>query len=136
MYGGNDMDKRKDGEMWNITLAFFAEEYGRDSDKYKNMKRAAKKSLNRGDDYEWDSMIDSPRSGCGDDNWDTMVQYGFFDGHNKSDADVREFIDEYIRIRPPYSPYDCTGRPFTMYVHWHRNPSGLISFVNHIGLDV
>lgn len=127
---------RKNGAVWNTALAYFAEEYGRDSDKYRNMKRAAKKDLNCGDNYEWGSLVDSPRSGCGGDDLDTMVQYGFFDGHKMSDADVREFINEYIRIPLPYSPYDCTGRLFTVYVSWHRNPTGLISFVNHIGIDV
>lgn len=127
------------GDIWNETLVYFAEEYGRDSAQYKHMKTGAKKALNSGDDYDGLmialSLMDAPRDASGD-SWDCMVQYGFFNGADMDDDDVREYIDDNIRIRPPYSPYDCTGRPFTMYINWHRNPTGLISFVNHIGLDV
>lgn len=35
-----------------------------------------------------------------------------------------------------YIPYDCTGQPITLWIDWHRNPSGLISYVHHIGIDV
>lgn len=31
--------------------------------------------------------------------------------------DAEEYFDEYMRIRPTYSAYDCTGRPFT---EWHK----------------
>ena len=86
----------------------------------------------------WDApLTDAPRSFYDpvnpDDGW---VQYGYFDGTNKTDVDVREYIDEYIRVRPPYSAYDCTGRPFTAWIDWHRNPCGLISYINHMRLDV
>lgn len=132
------MDKHKDGEMWNLTLAYFAEEYGRDSEKYINMKRAAKKALNEGEYFEDSPLTEDGRSqDDGTDNCGVYwVQYGYFDGTNKTDADVREYIDEYIRVRPPYSPYDCTGRAFTWMVDWHRNPSGLISYRNHMTLDI
>lgn len=34
------------------------------------------------------------------------------------------------------SPYDCTGRPFTMMIDWHLNPDGSVSFVHWMSLDV
>lgn len=66
--------------------------------------------------------------------WDSWTEYGFLRG-DYSDEEMQEFVDS-IRIRPHYSAYDCTGEAFTMWISWHRNPSGLISIVHHIGLDV
>lgn len=66
--------------------------------------------------------------------WDSWTEYGFLCG-DYSDEEMQEFVDS-IRIRPHYSAYDCTGEAFTICISWHRNPSGLISIVHHIGLDV
>ena len=66
--------------------------------------------------------------------WDSWTEFGFLCG-DYSDEEMQEFVDS-IRIRPRYSAYDCTGEAFTMWIHWHRNPSGKISIVHHIGLDV
>lgn len=63
------------------------------------------------------------------------TEYGFFNGAGMSDDDIREYIDENIRVRI-YSPYDCTGQPFTRFVHWHKNPTGLVSYINYMALDV
>lgn len=122
------------GEVWNISLACFARELGRDSVQYKNVKRAAKKALNSGEAV-FPPLMEQARihEDYDDDHW---IEYGYFNGAGKTDDEVREYIDEYIRVRPPYSMYDCTGRAFTWLVDWHRNPSGLISYRNHMALDV
>ena len=123
------------GEVWNISLGCFARELGRDSVQYRNVKRAAKKALNSGEAV-FPSLLESSRAQYDNDNGDGWVEYGYFDGADMTDDDIREYIDEYIRVRPPYSMYDCTGRAFTWLVDWHRNPSGLISYRNHMALDV
>lgn len=119
--------------IWNDILVYFYEEYGRDSDKYKHMRRAAKKAL------KYSETICPPLTEEGRvryEDGEYWTEYGYFDGTDKDDDEVREYIDEYIRVRPPYSPYDCTGRAFTWMVDWHRNPSGLISYRNHMTLDI
>lgn len=78
-----------------------------------------------------------------DDDYEAYTEYGFLsnykgeplDGIEYTDEDIREFIDDNMRMRI-YSPYDCTGKLFTMWVEWHRNPSGLISYRHRVGLDV
>lgn len=67
-------------------------------------------------------------------------EYGYFDGHwsdgtEMTDEEIREYIDEYISVRV-YSPYDCTGESFTRFIHWHKNPSGLVSYINYMTIDV
>lgn len=52
-----------------------------------------------------------------------------------SDAEVSEWFEENVVIRI-FSPYDCTGKPFTRFLDWHRNPSGLVSYVHHVEYDV
>lgn len=121
-------------KIWNDTLAYFAEEYGRDSKQYKHMRRGAKRSLNQGA-VVCPPLTEEARN-CYDNDGDGWKEYGYFDGSGMTDDEVREYIDENIRVRPPYSPYDCTGRAFTWLVDWHRNPSGLISYINRMTLDL
>lgn len=69
-----------------------------------------------------------------DDDGFGKTRYGFLTGTGYTDEDLQELFDE-MRIRPRYAAYDCTGDPFTIYITWHRNPSGLISYVHRIGYD-
>ena len=119
---------RERAESWNDALTIYAECFGRDSDKYKHIKRAAKKALNSGEPRPATARV---HYSYDDEYW---TEYGFLSGTDYSDEEVREIIDE-MRYRI-CSPYDCTGKPFTMWIDWHRNPSGLISFVHRVGLDV
>lgn len=67
-------------------------------------------------------------------DWDSRKDYGFFVGTGWTDDEIREEIEAMtLRVN---SPYDCTGQPFTITINWHRNPSGLISYVHWIGYDV
>lgn len=51
-----------------------------------------------------------------------------------TDEDIKEYVEDmWERIN---SPYDCTGKRFTIYIHWHRNPCGLVSFVHYMGIDL
>ena len=52
-----------------------------------------------------------------------------------TEAEVNEWIGENMFVRI-YSDYDCTGRPFTTGITWHRNPCGLISYQHHMGIDI
>lgn len=97
----------------------------------KALKVYAKSKLRNDVDMLEHSLADRKRS-LGD--WDSWTEYGFLRG-DYSDEEMQEFVDS-IRIRPHYSAYDCTGEAFTICISWHRNPSGLISIVHHIGLDV
>lgn len=64
---------------------------------------------------------------------ETRTEYGFFVGTGWTDDEIREEL-ELMKYRIN-SPYDCTGQPFTINIKWHRNPSGLISYVHWIGYD-
>lgn len=52
-----------------------------------------------------------------------------------TEEEVNEWIGENMWVRI-YSDYDCTGKAFTTDITWHRNPSGLISYVHRMALDV
>lgn len=98
------------------------------------IKRIIKKNSNQGEAREALPLTDAARVGYSDD-CDNWVEYGFLKGKDYSDDEVREILDEAVRYNI-YSPYDCTGKAFTLWIDWHRNPSGLISYVHHVGLDV
>lgn len=100
-------------------------------------KRILRKAYNQGMPCGVSPLTESPRiryedAGGYGEYW---KEYGFFNGAGMSDDDIREYIDENIRVRI-YSPYDCTGEAFTMWIWWHRNPSGLVSYINNMALDV
>lgn len=49
------------------------------------------------------------------------------------DETVNEFVrDIEVTIN---SSYDCTGKPYTCWVHWSRQPAGIV-IVHRLGLDV
>ncbi len=59
---------------------------------------------------------------------------GLFDPEDATDAEIQEWCDDQVvRI---YSDYDCTGRAFTRWISWHRNPCGLVSYVHAMALDI
>lgn len=67
-----------------------------------------------------------------DEGW---KEYGFiWFNDSETDEDVQEWFDDNMVIRI-YSDYDCTGRPFTFTLDWHRNPNGLVSFIHHVLID-
>lgn len=68
------------------------------------------------------------------DEWESFTEYGFLSGTGYTDDEIREILDG-MRLRVT-SPYDCSGQLFTMWITFHRNPSGLISYTHKIGIDV
>lgn len=61
-------------------------------------------------------------------------EYGFLKGTNWTEEEIWEALDE--RTYRVYSMYDCTGQPTTVWITWHRNPTGLISYVQCVTLDI
>ena len=60
-------------------------------------------------------------------------EYGieFMDGW--TDEEINEYFDS--QREEIHSIYDCTGRPFTRWIDWHRNPDGSVSYVHQLELD-
>ena len=96
------------------------------------IKRIIRKNFNQGEAIETLPLTEATR--FGDFDCEYWTEYGLFDGAGMGDGEVQEVIDE-MRYRV-YSPYDCTGKPYTVWISWHRNPSGLISYIHRVGLDV
>lgn len=62
------------------------------------------------------------------------TEFGFYEVGEMTDEEIQEEVDDMREeIR---SPYDCTGRRFTQWITWHRNPNGLVSVVHKFGIDV
>lgn len=83
------------------------------------------------------SLLDGAHRHCSNDDWESYLEYGFLPKYTRdySDEEVEEFIDDYMRM-VINSPYDCTGKLFTAWIDWHRNPTGLISYRHRISIDV
>ena len=79
-------------------------------------------------------LTDKSRIYSGADDWDTYTEYGFLNGTDYTDEELDE-IREDMRLRVT-SPYDCSGQRFTMWITFHRNPCGLISYTHKVGIDV
>lgn len=91
-----------------------------------------KKIYNQGRKYPLPPLRCVPRTLYrGDDCY--FFEYGFLRGE-WTDEEVKELMDKKrITIN---SPYDCTGYAFTVYIDWHRNPNGSVSFVHCKGRDI
>lgn len=99
------------------------------------LKRIMKKEIARkshGDRYAV-ALQDKPRR-IGD--YDSYTEYGFYEPGDYTDEEITEFLNDEYRIPAWFSPYDCTGRAFTVLLDWHRNPCGWISFRHIVGIDV
>lgn len=81
-------------------------------------------------------LSEEPRIGNANEDYDAFTEYGFLPEkcNTWSDEDVQERIDDMVEYVT--GPYDCTGQRFTMWIAWHRNPGGRISFVHRLGIDV
>ena len=81
------------------------------------------------------SLSDAPRRGYRDDDTDGFFEYGFLPERlSDADDDVIDAVVDSMR-EEINSPYDCTGLRFTMWIDWHRNPSGRVSYVHRYGID-
>jgi hypothetical protein len=73
---------------------------------------------------------------CISDEDGNVTYFGFYAfGAAYTVEDIDEFFND-MRVELPYSDYDCTGRLFTSYLHWHINPCGFVSMVHHLCLDI
>lgn len=68
-----------------------------------------------------------------DDN-ENWYYIGIMDPENDTDAEIQEYFDD--MVVEIHSDYDCTGRSFTRYISWHRNPNGMVSYVHAMTIDV
>lgn len=79
----------------------------------------------------WRGIMDDE---CGEFGYD----YRIFPTENPddwTDDDIEEYIRCEVGYPPINSPYDCTGRRFTMWTNWSRQPIGIV-MVHRWGLDV
>ena len=107
--------------------------------KFRNQKDMLKYFLkmisNQRPAKEIKSLIEEERIIYPDSDWESLYKYGFIKGSETwTDDEIKEWIeDEWCRI---YSPYDCTGKLFTVNIYWHRNPNGVVSYKHWMSVDV
>ena len=103
----------------------------------KEVKRFLRRVYNQKPKREITSLMDDERIGDFSEDGEYFCVYGFlpeFCG-NFTDDEIKEYLDEYMR-ETFNSPYDCTGWRFTLWIDFHRNPCGRISYVHRMGIDV
>ena len=52
-----------------------------------------------------------------------------------TDEEIEDYIMSEVGYPPINSPYDCTGKRFTAWTSWKKQPAGII-MIHHWGLDV
>ena len=104
----------------------------------KILKNIEKRKLHNVKDPYAVSLMDEPRKGCG--SFDGYVEYGLYElseeQERMTEQELRNEIYEEFAIPEWHSQYDCTGKAFTEYISFHKNPCGLISIIHHVGYDV
>lgn len=104
----------------------------------KILKNIEKRKLRNVKDPYAVSLMDEPRKGCG--SIDGYVEYGLYElseeQERMTEQELRDEIYEAFAIPVWHSQYDCTGRAFTQFISFHKNPCGLVSIIHHVGFDV
>lgn len=111
----------------------YANKRGWDDVSREMFNRRIEKRAHKGKPRVIESLINNPR--FYDEDSESFYEYWLEDGmEDWTDEEIKQYADDMIeRI---YSPWDCTGKRFTIYIHYHRNPSGLVSFVHYFGIDI
>ena len=96
--------------------------------------RLIEKKLHKQKPKRIKSLQEDTRLYYSEKDYESWLEYGFFEAGDMTDEEIQEYVDEMeIHI---YSPYDCTGKVFTQWITWHRNPCGLISVIHKKSIDV
>lgn len=72
----------------------------------------------------WRTIIDDP-----DDIALSGYHYRIFKTDTPdewTDDEIEEYIMDEVGYPPIYSPYDCTGKRFTRWCSWSRQPIGIV----------
>ena len=80
---------------------------------------------------EWRTVYNE----CGEGGKDYMILPYTSGNREWSDDDIKEYIMSQVGYPPIYSPYDCTGKRFTEWVSWSRQPVGIV-MIHSWGVDV
>lgn len=103
----------------------------------KGLNRSTKKFLrnifNQGElEDTYVSMLEGTRC-CYED--ESYTEYGILDPEDFGGMDALvDWLEDQKQLNN--SMYDCSGRYVTVYQLVHVNPTGLVSFVHHLVLDV
>ena len=79
----------------------------------------------------WRSLMDDE---CGEEGYDFRI-LPVKNPDDWEDEEIEEYILNKVGYPPINSPYDCTGKRFTMWVNWKRQPAGIV-MIHRWGLDV
>ena len=79
----------------------------------------------------WRGQIDQD---CGEDGRDYRI-LPVENPDDWTDEEIREYIESEVGYPPICSPYDCTGKRFTAWVSFSRQPCGIV-MIHAWGLDV
>jgi len=80
------------------------------------------------------SLADEWRHRCREDG-EGGVDYALIQDNGETDEEIEDFVRYEVGYPEIYSQWDCTGRPFTVSIDWHRN-NGTISLIHRWALDV
>lgn len=98
-------------------------------------KRHLLKSINKQrPKKDYGGLRDCTHYLCNDEMGESVWEFWIEDKGNLTDEELQEYIDE-MEVHNN-TPYDCSGLLCTAWIQFHRNPSGLVSFIHKRNLDV
>ena len=100
-------------------------------DELKRIDRYYQDPLEKPLTSEWRTQVDDEYGEDGKDYRILVVK----DPDDWTDEDIEEYIMDKVGYPPINSPYDCTGKRFTAWTSWSRQPIGIV-MIHSWGLDV
>ena len=98
------------------------------------MQNILKRANKRTPKIDFGGLQDNPHFLVPESNYESVYEFWIEESYDRTDAELNEYCDE-MEVHN-CTPYDCSGLMCTSYITWHRNKSGLISFVHKKNLDV
>ena len=100
-------------------------------DELKRIDRIYQDPLEKPITEKWRTQVDDEYGEDGKDYRILVVE----NPDDWTDEEIKEYIMEEVGYPPINSPYDCTGKRFTAWTSWSRQPVGIV-MIHSWGLDV
>lgn len=108
-------------------VQFFSEQAKREKQKIRKDSRTHFDKLSAPLSEKWRTRYDK--------DGESAIDYRIIPDNGQTDEEIRDYILEEVGHPPICSPYDCTGKPFMMWTHFARTPSGIV-LIHSWGIDI
>ena len=99
----------------------------------KTIKRRMRREWARSTDKLEESIQENWRRLYPREDGEYWYDYCIFEDGGESDEKIQQYVDS-LQVHN-YTPYDCSGKPVTRWLHWKRVAAGIV-IIHELALDI